>query len=77
MKRVGTFACCMLFGVFAAPAGLAQSLSVDWKFYGGASIEVVITTTASTTLGASLKRPRATYGFGQSACGERSWTISM
>src|SRR5216684_2341244 len=40
MKRVWTLACCMLLSVVTAPAAcLAQGLSVDWKFYGGASIQ--------------------------------------
>jgi hypothetical protein len=39
MKRVGTLAC-ILFAVVGAPAGLAKKgLSVDWKFYGGASLD--------------------------------------
>jgi hypothetical protein len=39
MKRVGTLAC-ILFAVVGAPAGLAKRrLSVDWKFYGGASLD--------------------------------------
>jgi hypothetical protein len=39
MKHVRTLACCMLFSAGGATACLAQGLSVDWKFYGGASIE--------------------------------------
>ena len=39
MKRVGTLICWMLFSAVAAPACLGQGVGVDWKFYGGASIE--------------------------------------
>jgi hypothetical protein len=39
MNRVGTLASSMLFSILAVPAGLAQGLSVDWKFYGGASLQ--------------------------------------
>ena len=39
MKRVWRLACCMLLSVVTATACLAQGLSVDWKFYGGASIQ--------------------------------------
>src|SRR6266436_3955817 len=38
MKRVGTLAS-ILFTVMYAPAGMAQTLSVDWKYYGGAPID--------------------------------------
>lgn len=38
MKRVGTFVCLLFAGV-GASAGLAQASSVDWKFYGGASVD--------------------------------------
>jgi hypothetical protein len=37
MKRVGILACILFIGV-GVQAGLAQALSVDWKFYGGASV---------------------------------------
>jgi hypothetical protein len=37
MKRVGTLA--ILFAFVVAPAALAQALSVDWKFYGGAALD--------------------------------------
>lgn len=38
MTRVGIFAC-LLLSVGVAPPDLAQELSVDWKFYGGASVQ--------------------------------------
>ena len=37
-QAVSILACCMLFGVIAGAACLAQGLSVDWKFYGGAKL---------------------------------------
>jgi len=39
MKRVVTLACVLFAIVVGAPACLAQALSVDWKFYGGASLD--------------------------------------
>jgi hypothetical protein len=39
MNRLGTLAYYMLLSVVTVPAGFAQGLSVDWKFYGGASIQ--------------------------------------
>jgi hypothetical protein len=37
MKCVATFTC-ILFIVVGAQAGVAEALSVDWKYYGGASV---------------------------------------
>jgi hypothetical protein len=39
MNRLGTLAYYMLLSVVAVRAGFAQGLTVDWKFYGGASIK--------------------------------------
>jgi hypothetical protein len=39
MNRLGTLAYYMLLSVVAVGAGFAQGLTVDWKFYGGASIK--------------------------------------
>src|SRR6266705_637271 len=38
MKRIAAFTC-ILFVAVGAQAGLAEALSVDWKFYGGASVD--------------------------------------
>jgi hypothetical protein len=38
MKRVGTLAS-ILFTVMCPPASMTQTLSVDWKYYGGAPID--------------------------------------
>ena len=63
MNHLGTLACCMLFSVVAARAGLGQGLGVDWKFYGGASIKGD-QQSCSMKLRASPKRLTVTYGFG-------------
>ena len=63
MNRFGTLAYYMLLSVAAVPAGSAQGLSVDWKFYGGASIQGK--SQFCLKLRALLKRLTVTYEFGQ------------
>ena len=63
MNRFGTLAYYMLLSVAAVPAGSAQGLSVDWKFYGGASIQGKSQFCLKRR--ALLKRLTVTYEFGQ------------